>query len=263
MKTYQQVLDSASDLTQVTDCMRAIGFGSMMCAKSFRATVPGSAPIFRLSDLAVPAMRPGSFVKVPGGEIQYVLKNSTSFAVDVPAAGLSVGAGNAEVRIVPKSGWRVRYVQFNPGGAAATGVFFNASYTLKVFASVWGDIVEIWVALGNDASAAVTSIASAVVAAIKANADAMQALSVVDNGAGTGANTAVVSTTSTALADRPSVSEKILAGVGVDPQLAVGSLLTSLDGNLIFGLVGFSALDFQGQLMPKIPLDMQYPSSAV
>lgn len=263
MKTYQQVLDSATELAQIGDVMRATGLGSMLCAKNFRATVPASAPIFRLRDLGLPALRAGSFAKVFGSEIQFVLKNSFSFAVDVPSTGLSIGAGNAEVRIAPKNGWRVRYCQFNPGGPAATGTFFNASYSLKVFTSVWGDIMEIWVALGNDASAAINSTAAQVVAAIKANSEAMQALATVDNGAGTGANTAVASPSTTALADRPSLSEKILAGAGVDPQLSVGTLLTSMDGNLVFGLLGLPVIDFQGMQMPKIPLDMPFPSSAV
>lgn len=222
-----------------------------------------NTPVFKLSTLTVPipAVRPGAVAKVTAGAssvsgMAFLAKGTMSEAV--PAAGLTVGTVNAAVRVIPKPGYIVRYAQFNPGGPADTGNYFNASSALGVFVTVSGNVVEIWVSLANGATAAITSTALLVKNALLASTEAMQYLQTVDLAGGTGASTAVQSTNAALAVFRPTIGASIAAGMSILPAASPGTFVTSLDGNLAWfvdGIVG-ATIDYNGAPML---LDNLYP----
>ena len=263
-KTLAQVASAAGpDPEKLGAALQIIDFGQVLQAQ--RALLLGvSAGVFKLPD-NVPPLRAGAIAKIGSGaastqDSAFISKGS--FAVTVPSTGLTVGAGNAAVRVVPKPGYTVRYAQFNPGGPADTGNYFLASQPLKVFISIAGKFAEIWVSLANDATAALTSLSSAVQAALLADPAVMSVLDAVDGNGGDGSSAAVASPLAALDGFRPSCGAKIAAGMAVFPAASPGTFVSSSDGRMLFFHDTVSSVMLEYAAAPAQPMDSNlYPGS--
>lgn len=263
-KTLAHVVSAGGpDPGKLTSALQIIDCGQVLQAQ--RVPLIGvNAAVFKLAAGVAP-LRVGAVAKVSGGGVGVLsttLISKGTFAEDAPSTGLTIGAGNSSVRIVPKAGYTVRYAQFNPGGPADTGNYFLASQGLSVFVTVAGRYAEIWVSLANDATATVTSLSSAVQAALRGNAEVMSVLDAVDGDAGNGTGVAAPSPISTVAAYRPSCSVVRAAGVGVLPAASPGTFVTSFDGRLLFFIDTVVNMALEYAAAPAVPMDVNfYPGS--
>lgn len=268
-RTLAQILSAGGpDPAWLAAALTKADFGTMLTPQR-RSVTQSSSPITKLSALStpIPPMRVGAVAKFIAGGMEVfsgwgVAKGS--FAVDVPATGLTVGTGNAQIRITPRPGYTVRYAQFNPGSVATTGpTYYNASFTRTIYASLKGKVCEIWTALGTTAASAVAAqTASAVIADLLANSD-VAASCFVDVGTGTGAGNVAILTPSDLVAFRPNIGAASAVGAADPAYAAPGSFVLSQDGNLMFTVTTWTSATFEYDAAPAMALENEYESSAV
>jgi hypothetical protein len=265
-RTLQQILNAGgSDPAMFSAAAQIAGLGDMLTPQHryYPTIAPGAT--FKLSDLDTSA--PG--VRVGGTALTIVSGvNSLGVAVGAPSSvvpngttGLSLGSGNGVIRIVAKDGFTIRYMQFSGAGTAtSTPTYFRANQTLKVLSSGSGKVIEVWTQLGTNASAQANSLASAVKAAILADANAMRGIASIDFGAGDGTSAAAddIPLTS-AFSPLPQVA--IAPGMTSPQSAALGTFLVSQDGNLLAFYAPPVALRLQYTACPRTPLEEVYPGS--
>lgn len=268
-KTLTNILNGAGPDPMFLAALQKMGnFGDMLTPQR-RSVTTAAAAILRCSTLGIPPMRAGAVAHVTaglaaseGGICNYYI-SSGSWADDVPAAGLTVGTANAQVRLIPKPGYTVRYAQFNQGSLLTTGpTYALPSQTLGVFVSLKGKVCEIWTRLANSAAIVATSTANQVIAAIRADGDAMTALQTVDAGTGTGVTAAVNSTRANIVAFRPHSALFAAAGASTPEFAPFGNFVTSQDGELIAFWNTLTDAVFDYQAAPLYPLENFYDGGA-
>jgi len=255
-KTIEQILNEGGDDRRFLSAAQMVGIGSMLAWKS-QSIGPGFV-VFKCTDQGLEPMQPGAIAK-SGSTPTYLSIAKGTFAETVPAAGLTIGAGNAAIRIFPKPGIILRYAQFNPGGPGSTAPsYVNASSALKVVASKSGNVVEVWVSLANSATAVITSTPVLIQAALLADPVAMQGIAAIDFAGGTGLTAAVSSPNAQLTSFRPTLGALIAASATDPAELSPGTFVLSQDGNLCFSFYDY-AKTFDYKAAPKLPLAMEYP----
>ena len=258
-KTIEQILNEGGDDRRFLSAAQMVGLGSMLAWKSQAFANASNLAVFKCSEQALEPMSPGSIVKC-GSTPTFLATGKGTFAETVPAAGLTIGAGNAAIRIFPKPGIILRYAQFNPGGPGSTAPsYVNASSALKVVASKSDNVVEVWTSLANSATAVITSTPVLIQAALLADPVAMQGIAAIDFAGGTGLTAAVSSSNAQLTSFRPSLGALIAASATDPAELSPGTFVLSQDGNLCFLFYGYAGLTFDYKTAPKLPLAMEYP----
>lgn len=257
-KSIEQILNEGGDDRRFLSAAQMIAIGSMLSWKT--QTLSGvNLAVFKCTEQALEPMQPGAIVKCSSIPT-FLAIGKGSFAEAVPSTGITIGAGNAAIRIVPKAGMVLRYAQFNPGGPGSTAPsYVNASFALKVVASKSGNVVEVWASLANDATAVITSTPALIKAALLADPIAMQGIEVIDFAGGTGATAAVSSTNAQLFSFRPSLGASIAASATEPAQLSPGTFVLSQDGNLCFVFYPYNGLTFDYRAAPKLPMLSEYP----
>lgn len=265
-RTLQQILNAGgSDPAMFSAAAQIVGLGDMLTPQHRYYPVIAPGATFKLSDIdsAAPGVRVGgtAYTDILGiGSVGAAIGAPT---LDVPngTTGLTLGSGNGAIRIVAKDGYTIRYMQFSGAGIATSGpTYFRASQSLKVLSSGSGKVIEVWTQLATSAAGVANSLASAVKAAILADANAMRGIALVDFGAGNGSGVAsdAISIDSP-FSPRPQLT--IAAGM-TSPQSAVlGAFLVSNDGNLLSFYDAPTGLQLQYTACPRVPLEEPYPGS--
>ena len=260
-KTIEQILNEGGDDRRFLSAAQMVGIGSMLAWKSQNFANASSLAVFKCTEQALEPMQPGAIVKC-GSTPSFLATGKGTFSEAVPAAGLTIGVGNAAIRIFPKPGVVLRYAQFNPGGPGTTvPSYVNASSALKVVATKSGNVVEVWTSLANDATAVITSTPVLIKAALLADSTAMQGIASIDFAGGTGATAAVSSDNAQLTSFRPSLGA-LIAATATDPaELSPGTFVLSQDGNLCFLFYPYAGLTFDYRTAPKLPMTMEYPGT--
>lgn len=127
-RTLQQVLDTGGpDLSALASALQLAAIGTTFQRQ--RRTLSGlsSAATFKLSsaDQSILGIRPGGIILPTAGGAGSLL--GPLVAVNAPAqlvpngtTGLTVGSGNAAIRIFAKDGYTIRYLQFGGATTLAT-----------------------------------------------------------------------------------------------------------------------------------------------
>jgi len=258
-KTIEQILNEGGDDRRFLTAAQMVGLGGMLAWKT--QTWTSTEAVNKLSAFSPPLepMQPGAIAK-SGAVTNFLAIGKGSFADVVPVAGLTIGAGNAAIRIFPKPGIVLRYAQFNPGGPGTTvPSYVNANSALKVVASKSGNVVEVWTSLANDATATITSTPILIKAALLAEPTAMLGIDSIDYNGGTGATAAASSPLAAVTAFRPTLGAEIAAGATAVYSLSPGTFVLSQDGNLVFVFQGANATTFDYRAAPRLPMSTEYP----
>lgn len=258
MSSFEQVFNAGGpDPGRLTAAAQLTALGTML-ARQQHVLGLDAQHFFKFSDFSAPLARPQLTLKQQLA-FRWWLPIPADFAYEVPAGedGLTIGTGNAAVRVVAKSGWSVRFGIINPGTDGTTGTYYLASHALEVKVSIVGRYAEIWVLAANDASIATTSLASEVRDALTASTDAMRALSTVDFNGGDGTGV-VVAATSRALSP-----VAIAATVSDSPGVVPGRFYLSFDGDMALlnnNFTGNMVADYMAA--PALPLaENEYPGT--
>lgn len=265
-RTLQQILNAGgSDPAMFSAAAQIVGLGDMLAPQHryYPSIAPGAT--FKLSDLdpSAPGVRVGgvAFTIVSGVTSLEVAVGAPTLVVPNGTTGLTLGSGNGTIRIVAKDGYTIRYMQFSGGGeATSTPTYFRANQALKVLSSGSGKVIEVWTQLGTNASAQANSLASAVKAAILANANAMRGIALVDFGTGDGTAAAADAIPLTS-AFSPVPQVAIASGMTTPQSAALGAFLVSQDGNLLAFYTPPIELLLQYTACPRVPLEEPYPGS--
>lgn len=267
-RTLQQVLDAGGpDLSAFASAFQIAGIGTALSRQRRVLTGLTSAATFKLSaiDASIPGIAPGGLVVGVGG----VNALGPMLAIGAPSqvipngtTGLTVGAGNAAIRLFARDGYTVRYLQFGGAGVSnSTPTYIRNSQSLAVFSSVAGNVVEIWVQLATSSVGVATSTPALIKAALLLNADVLKAISSIDFAGGTGASAALDQIAlNAAYGIYPAAV--VAAGGGAPKSIAPGSCIVSHDGNLISLPEPATGLTLDYMPAPRVPLDAIYDTSA-
>ncbi len=266
-RTLQQVLDAGGpDLSAFASAAQIVGLGTMLSRQRRVLTSLTSAAIFKLTaiDASIPGISPGGMVIGVGGVNALgpmIAIGAPSQVVPNGTTGLTVGAGNAAIRLFARDGYTVRYLQFSGAGTATSGVtYLRGAQALAVFASLNGNVLEIWVQLATTSGVA-TSTPALIKAALLANADALKGITSVDFAGGTGASAATDQLPLDAAGSNYAATV-VAAGASTAKTIAPGTCLVSHDGNLLSLPVAATGLTLDYMPAPRVPLDAVYDSSA-
>ena len=267
MRTLQQILNAGgSDPAMFSAAAQIVGLGDMLAPQHrYYPSISPAGATFKLSDIdpSAPGVRVGgtAFTTVSSiGSLEMAV-GAPSFVVPNGTAGLTIGSGNSAIRIVAKDGYTIRYLQFSGAGVATSGpTYYRASQALDVISTGSGKVIEVWTQLGTSAAGVANSLASAVKAAILADANAMRGIALVDfaggNGSGVAGDFVAIGSPFS-----PAPQITIDAGMSTPQGAALGAFLVSLDGNLLSFYAPPTALMLQYTACPRVPLEEPYPGS--
>lgn len=266
-RTLQQVLDAGGpDLSAFASAAQIVGLGTMLSRQRRVLTGLTSAAIFKLTaiDASIPGVSPGGVVIGNTGVNAYgpmIAIGAPSQVVPNGTTGLTVGSGDAAIRLFARDGWVVRYLQFSGVGTATSGpTYLRGAQSLAVFATANANVLEIWVQLATTSGAA-TSTPALIKAALLANADVLKGVTSIDYAGGTGASAASDQLPLDAAVSNYAASV-IAAGASSVKTIAPGTCLVSHDGNLLSLPTADTGLTLDYMPAPRAPLDAVYDSSA-
>lgn len=252
------------DTSMFAGALQMIRLGQMLEPRHYQPTFT-LALVVDMRTLGLPPVSVGGSVRAVGGALSSIAGTSPyfriagTFATLVPSAGLTVGTSNAQVRLVPKAGYTIRYAQFNPATAGQTGTTYNLSQSLKVYVTGSGKVWEVWTAMANNSSGVITSTANLIIAALLADPTVASICQTIDFGTGTGVSTAVESADATAA--HPTFGASVAVGAGNPASASEGRIVSSVDGNLLLFPVGASTIDIQYRPNPATSLLNEWPGS--
>lgn len=268
-RTLQQVLDTGGpDLSAFASAFQLAAIGSTMQRQ--RRTLAGltSAATFKLSsaDAAIPGIRPGGIVLPTAGGAgatsgPYVAVNAPAQLVPNGTTGLTVGSGNAAIRIFAKDGYTIRYLQFGGATTLTTGpTYYRGAQSLAVFSSGNGYVIDVWTQLATTNGVG-TSTPALIKAAIMADANAMRGISSIDYAGGSGASAAFDQVPLTSLYGL--FLPLVQAATGSLARIIIpGMCMVSNDGNLLALPDVATAMTLDYYPTPRMPMDEPYPGSA-
>lgn len=267
-RTLQQVLDTGGpDLSAFASAAQIVGLGTMLSRQRRVITGISSAATLKLSsiDASIPGISPGGMVVGVGGlnALGPMLAiGAPSQVIPNGSTGLTVGAGNAAIRLFARDGYTVRYLQFGGAGVSdSTPTYVRNNQTLAVFVSISGTTIEVWVQLATSSVGVATSTPVLIKAALLASADAMKGITSIDFAGGTGGSAALDQIAlNAAYGIYPAA---VVAAGGSNPKTIVpGSCIVSHDGNLISLPQPTTGLTLDYMPAPRMPLDSVYDTSA-
>lgn len=267
-RTLQQVLDAGGpDLSAFASAAQIVGLGTMLSRQRRVLTGLTSAATFKLSaiDASIPGISPGGMV-VGVGTVNalgpMIAIGAPSQLVPNGTTGLTVGSGNAAIRLFARDGYIVRYLQFSGAGTlTSVPAYLRNSQALAVFASLNGNVLEIWTQLATSSVGVATSTPALIKAALLANADVLKGITSIDYAGGTGASAAL---DQIALDAAYGVYPATVTAAGASnaKSIAPGTCIVSHDGNLLSLPTVATGLTLDYMPAPRVPLDAVYDSSA-
>lgn len=260
-RRLEQILSGGPDLADLMAALAAGQLGQTFEPRQYQPTFT-LATVLDMRALGLPPVSIGGSLRGMAGALSSITGTSAffriggTFATPVPSAGLTVGTSNAQVRLIPKPGYTIRYAQYNPKTAGQTGTTYNLSQSLAVYVTGGGKFWEVWTAMANDSSGVITSTAALIIAALKANATIASIFQTIDGGSGNGSSVAVESADATAA--HPTFGASVAVGASNPPMASEGRVVSSVDGNLILLPVGASQVDLQYRPNPTYSLQNFY-----
>lgn len=268
-RTLQQVLDTGGpDLSAFASAFQLAAIGTTFQRQRRSLTGLSSSATFKLSsiDASIPGIRPGGIVLPTAGGASatsgpFVAVNAPAQLVPNGTTGLTVGSGNAAIRIIAKDGFTIRYLQFGGATTLTTGpTYLRGAQSLAVYSSGSGYVIDVWTQLATTAGVG-TSTPALIKAAIMADANAMRGISSIDFAGGTGASAAFDQIPLTSLYGLfiPFVQA---AGASAPRIVIPGMCMVSNDGNLLALPDSATAMTLDYYPTTRMPMDEPYPGSA-